>query len=219
MQAGAVLPAFTAGALVMGEVWAGLLIGLSVCMFAQQRPGVAIALGLTRAVPARTCGALLRRVRGRRFGAEALAGGGRMAGGCLPLRGVLLVALLRRSGHINCQRISAHRRSWWHIGDLTSRLGKGRIACVVATVPTLGDRPCAGGGDACRSSRRDAPARAIGDRRLCRVLLGRRTDRSITYWGLVAWPAWAVASGYGLQAVVDAVRRLVVWKQTPLGAV
>ena len=38
-------------------------------------------------------------------------------------------------------------------------------------------------------------------------------------WGLVAWATWAVASGYGLQAVVDAARRLLVRKHTPLGAV
>lgn len=45
VQAEAVRPVITAGGLVMGKVWAGLLIGLSVCMFAQERPGVAIALG------------------------------------------------------------------------------------------------------------------------------------------------------------------------------
>ena len=28
------------------------------------------------------------------------------------------------------------------------------------------------------------------------------------YWGLVAWPAWAMASGFGLQALVDAVRAI-----------
>ena len=29
------------------------------------------------------------------------------------------------------------------------------------------------------------------------------------YWGLLAWPTWALASGYGLQAVFDAAHTVV----------
>ena len=46
MLVGTVLPTVWYGALVMGEVWAGIIIGLSVCMYAWQRPRVAIVCGL-----------------------------------------------------------------------------------------------------------------------------------------------------------------------------
>jgi hypothetical protein len=94
------------GAVVMGDVWAGLLTGLFACMLARQRRSVAIALGL--------------------------------------------------------------------------------IALFLREPVYVGFFPAAG--------------QPFNDNR-----------------GLVAWPAWAVASGYGLQAAVDAVRKLLVWKHTPLG--
>ena len=37
------------------------------------------------------------------------------------------------------------------------------------------------------------------------------------YWGFAAWPAWALASGFGLQAVIDAAGAIAALRRQKAG--
>jgi hypothetical protein len=216
MQVGAVLLAFKHGALVLGEVWAGLLIGLSVCMFACRRPRLAIALGLIalflRELAAPYCAACAVIALAQRRWREV---GGWLAGACL-YGAYYLLHYVQVRGH-QLPTDFAHQLPWWNIGDLTSLLGKGEmhawlllsplwVTALALSVVTLA------------VFMEETPLHV---RLATGLYVGFFLVAGLpfnNYWGLIAWPAWAVASGYGLQAVVDAVRKLLVWKHTPLGA-
>jgi hypothetical protein len=207
MQAGAALPVATYGALVMGEVWAGVLIGLSICMFVLRRTALAVGFGLTAlflrelAAPYCLACAIAALVRRRWSETSAWFGGAAIYGVYFAWH-VMQVRAHQRPTDI------AHGSSWLKVGDLTSLIGKAEwhawllpapswVTALALTLVVLG----VVAGKAALHARLAAGV-YIG----FFLVAGQRFN---TYWGLMAWPAWAVVSGYGLQNVIDAVHALL----------
>ena len=91
MQTGALVPVLVAEVTVMGEIWAGVLIGLSVCMYAQKRPQAGVAFALlalfVRELAAPFCVAAARgRVQ------STVEGSQRLGGWCMYVRRLLRAA-------------------------------------------------------------------------------------------------------------------------------
>ncbi len=215
MQAGAVLPVITYGALGMGEVWAGILIGLSACMFALQRPRLGVGFGLLalflRELAAPYCVACAVAALAQRRWREV----GEWVGGACLYGAYYAWHFVQVRAHQLPTDI-AYRSSWLNIGDLTSLLGKADwfgwlvsapqwVAALVLAVVVLG----------VFAGRTPLHVRLATGVYLGFFLMAGRSFNA--YWGLVAWPSWAVASGYGLQAVFDAVRSLNGWRRAPTG--
>ena len=213
MQAGAVLPVVTYGALVMGEVWAGILVGLSVCMFAFERPGLAIVFGLAalflRELAAPYCLACALAALAQRRWREI---GGWAGGACLYGAYYAWHVVQVRAHQLPTD--IGHRTSWLNIGDLTSLLGKAEWHAWLLAAPlwvtALALAAVILGIFAARAPLhvRLATGVYVG----FFLVAGQSFN---VYWGLVAWPSWAVASGYGLQAVIESVRTLAASRQPP----
>lgn len=214
MQAGAVAPVFAAGAEVFGEVWAGLLIGLSVCMFARRKAGTAIGLGLLalflRELAAPYCAACAAVALHQRRWREVSAwlGGASLYGAYYAWHFIQV-----RAHQLSTD--AAHPTPWLNFGGLSSLLRAADwhawlllsppwATALAMTTVALG----------VVASRTPLHARlAAGVYSVFFMVAGQSFNG---YWGLLAWPVWAVASGYGLQAIFDAVRGLIVQRQRPL---
>lgn len=212
MQAGAAVPVLAAGATVIGEVWAGLLIGLSICLLALRKPIPGIALGLlalfVRELAAPYCAVcavetLVRR-RWREVGAW-VAGAGLYA----VYYGWHVVEV--RAYQLPTD--TAHAAPWLNLGGVHSLLLMAdwhawllpsppwatalALTAVIVGVAT-GATPSA--------------ARAGSAAYIAFFMLAGQSFNG--YWGLLAWPAWAVASGFGVQAIVDACMALAAPRTT-----
>jgi hypothetical protein len=206
MQAGAAVPVLAAGAIMIGEVWAGLLIGLSVCLFALRRTAPAVAIGLlalfVRELAAPYCAACAAAaLLGRRWREVA----GWVAGACL-YGGYYAWHIVQVRAH-QLPVDTAHPSPWlslggvhslllmadWHAWLLPSPHWATAAALSVVIVGAVASR---------------APQQArVGS--AAYVVFFMLAGQSFNgYWALLAWPVWAVASGYGLQALVDAARSL-----------
>jgi hypothetical protein len=199
MQIGAVLIVGTPVAVVLGEVWAGLLIGLSVCASLRQRPQLAVGLGLLAlfvrelAAPyAVVCAsiALMRRqwaeVRLWGLGVVGYAvyygwhviqirahqlPGDRSAPGWLALGGLSFLATAIRA-HAWTNLAPA-----WVIGVV--------LALITASILDASS---------------PAVVRATSGAYVALFwVAGKPFD---WYWGFLAWPTWALACGFGLAAIV-----------------
>jgi len=203
MQIGAALIVATPVAVVLGEVWAGLLIGLSVCAALRQRPLLATSLGMLAlfvrelAAPYAVVSALIAVFR-RRWAEVRLWGigaigyaayygwhviqirahqlpGDRSAPGWLALGGVaFLSSALRAQAWTNAAPI-------WLISIVLVLI----VASILdAASPTV---------------LRATSAAYLG----LFLVAGKPFD---WYWGFLAWPTWAIASGFGLAAIVRDAR-------------
>ena len=215
MQAGAVLPVMTHGALFMGEPWCGILIGLSVCMYTFKRPGAGIGLALLalflRELAAPYCvGCSVVALAQRRW---------REVGGWLGGAGLYAAYYAWHAVQVRAHQLAsdlAHESSWLNVGDLTSLLGKAGwhpwllaapswATALALAVVVLG----------VVEARTPLHARLASGVYLGYFLVAGQSFNG--YWGLVAWPAWAVASGYGLQAIFESVRTLTTPRLRPHG--
>ena len=206
MQAGAAMAVVAAGAEVLGEAWAGVLIGLSVCMFARQRAGTAIGLGLLalllRELAAPYCVACtLAAMAQRRWRHVA----GWLGGACLygayftwhivKVRAHQLPTDVAQPFHwLNMRGVAALlEKAEWHPWLLPSPPWATALALTIVALGIVAVRA--------PFHARLATGVYIG----FFMIAGQPFNG---YWGLVAWPAWAMASGFGLQALVDAVRAI-----------
>ena len=203
MQIGAALIVGTPVAVVLGEVWAGLLIGLSICASLRQRPILAIGLGMLAlfvrelAAPYAVVSALIAVFRQRwaevRLWGAGVIGyaayygwhviqirahqlpGDRSAPGWLALGGVtFLSSALRAQAWTNSAPL-------WVISIL--------LVLIVASILD-GSSP---------TVLRAASAVYL----LLFLVAGKPFD---WYWGFLAWPTWAIACGFGLAAIVRDAR-------------
>jgi hypothetical protein len=206
MQAGALVPVIAAGAVLIGEVWTGVLIGLSLCMFARRQVVPAIGLGLlalfVRELAAPYCvacavAALIQRRRREVWGW--------LAGACL--YGVYYGWHVVQVWAHRLPADTAHASPWLAMEGLTSVLRMARwhawllpsppwATALALTLVVIG----------VFAAGTPLHARLATGAYLAFFTAAGQAFNG--YWGFVAWPAWAVASGFGLQAVVDAAGAL-----------
>jgi hypothetical protein len=213
LEAGAVAIAVIPPSLVMGEAWAGLLLGLSVCAFARERRLTAIVLGalalFVRELAGAyclVCGAIA--VKDRRWRDVAAWG---IAGVLYAVYygvHVLQVIAHRQPGDI------AHAHSWLSLGGVPFMLGALGWHAWLVLLPPVFTRlmlpliVCA------LWSRRMVPEGRAAVATYLLLLLVAGLPFNV-YWGAMTWPVWALGAGYAVDAVRDAVR--VAWpsRQAP----
>lgn len=192
--------------LVISEAWAGVLVGLSALAFTARRPRAGIALAIlglfVRELAAPYCVVcVLLSVTKRRW--TELAGW---------MTGTLMYAVyygwhLTQVWSNSLPTDFAHATSWLEFGGLPflmSALGwhgwlqllppVGTVVVFVLIVAGIAD-------SATPIHFRSASAAYIG----FLFVAGKPFNHN---WGLLAWPVWAVASGYGAAAVIAATATL-----------
>ena len=191
---------------VMGEPWAGVLIALSICAYRVRRAGLGVAFGLlalfVRELAAPYCVLCTLRAAFARRWREA---GAWAIGAC--------AYFVYYGWHLT--RIFAHRlptdiahpRSWLGLGGIESVVTKvhwqGWLILLPMWATALAVLVIVSG---VLNRRADGLARAASLTYLGFFLLaGQGFD---WYWGLVAWPTWALVFGRGVQEMVDSVRAL-----------
>jgi len=200
---GVVVIASAPGTVAMGEAWAGAFVGVAVCAYVAGRRGAAVTAGLiamfVRELVAPftlVCAAIALAERRWREVAAWVAGG--------------LAYAVYYGLHLS--QISAHRLptdlpgegSWMAWGGLTFLLTTvqwngllllapwGAVAAALALIVA-----------GVLSARSPVHLRlTAGVYLVAFLVVGQAFDR---YWGLLVWPTWALACGYGAQAVADAV--------------
>lgn len=211
MEAGALAILAVPSALVFGEAWAGVLIGLSVWAYARHRRAVAVALGLlalfVRELSAPYCVicvliAALNR-RWRELGAW-------LAGACV-FAGYFGWHLMQVWAH-RLPADRAHSSSWLEFGGLPFLLSTVHVQAWLLWLPApltaLAVVLIVAG-----ISDKQAPLHlraAIGVYALFFLVAGQPFNG---YWGLMAWPCWAVTCGYGARVIGEAM----VTVSAPLG--
>jgi hypothetical protein len=211
MGAGAVVPVMVPTCLLMGETWAGILIGLSVCVYGRGKVHVAALLGLLalflRELAAPYCVActIIALVRGRRREVAVW-----IAGACL-YAVYFGWHLLQVSAH-QLPTDFAHESPAVGLNGLAILLTKVQYHAWLLVLPPW----CAGlaltavvAGTV--HARTPSYVRVTSAVYLVFFLVGGRTFNG--YWGLIAWPTWAIAFGYGVQLLRDAVARLASSKR------
>ncbi len=214
MQCGAVFTAPFAAAIVLGEAWAGALIGLSICAYLSRWPSLGICFGLLALFVRELAGpyclvcATLAGVGGRRREVMAWLLGG-------ALYGLYYGMHLTNVWEYRLPTDLSHTRPWTQFAGLTfltaavrwhlvSQLASPQWAALalVAIVASIlsSSSPVL---------MRWSAATYIG--------LFMTTGQSFNqYWGLLTWPMWALSIGYGLAAIADWVRALLGGrKRTP----
>ena len=207
MQAGAIGTLTLPGAALFGESWSGVLIGLSVCMYAQRRARLAVVLGLlalgVRELAAPYCVACAVKAAVNRRWREV---GAWLGGACLyaVYYGWHLVNVWEHRLPTDL----AHATSWLELGGLPSLVTKVRWQAWLLASPTWANALAltlivAGAAQTKMPAHaRVATAVYLG----FFMVAGKPFDG---YWGLVAWPTWALAFGYGLLLVRDAARSVI----------
>lgn len=206
MQAGAAVPVLAAGAIMIGEVWAGLLIGLSACLFALRRTTAAVAIGLlalfVRELAAPYCAACAAAaVFGRRWREVA----GWAAGACL--YGAYYVWHAVQVYAHQLPSDTAHPSPWLNLGGVHSLLLMADWHAWLLPAPHWATA-AALSAVIVGAAAPGAPLQARAGTAAYVVFFMLAGQSFNGYWGLLAWPVWAVAAGYGLQTLVDAGRAL-----------
>jgi hypothetical protein len=222
MQCGVLMTIAVPESCVMGELWAGLLIGLSVCAYIRKGPMTGMVLGLfalfVRELSAPYCVlCTIAAMRGRRW--REVAG---WCGGALLYAGYYTWHIL----HIQTYRPSsdlAPASSWLASAGLESLLSKIQWHAWLLLTP----RPAsalvllllvAGIG----YTKTPAHVRLTSAVYVTFFLVAGQAFNE--YWGMVAWPTWAFACGYGVDAVRSTIRDLFApsrqpsnWSLAPVG--
>jgi hypothetical protein len=214
MQTGTVVVALAPGVVTMGESWAGILIALSAIAYGRQRYVGGAVLGIValfiRELAAPFCVvctlAALSRRRWREFSTWVV--------------GAVLYSTYYAWHFVNVQahRLPtdrAHASSWLEIGGLPSLLSKaaweGWLLLAPHWVVALALALVCAGIAAAGTPVHVRLASAAYVVFFC--VAGKPFDH---YWGLVAWPVWSLACGYGLQFVFETWSAATA-KPTPVG--
>ena len=207
MQAGAAVSFVVPEAAVMGEAWAGALIGLSVLGYSHRRTGVGCGLALlalcVRETAAPYCVvATLVAVSNRRWREVTAWMLGAAAYAAYYVWHLTHVWAARSATDI------AHASSWLELGGLGFLLGRIQWHAFLFWAPTWAIALTlllivAG----CCARPAGAHVRLAAASYLVFFLAaGKGFDN---YWGLIAWPTWALAVGYGADAAARFARGLI----------
>ena len=207
MQAGAALAYIVPEAAVMGEAWAGALIGLSVLAYAYGRRGLGCGLGLLalvfRELAAPYCvGATLIAAWSKRR-TEVIA----WLLGAVAYAGYYSWHL----AHVWAARSAvdiAHGSSWVELGGLGFLMARAQWHPFLRWSPSwviaLAFMLVVAG---CCAKRAGAHVRLGSAVYIAFFLVaGKGFDN---YWGLIAWPAWSLALGYGIDETVRFSREIL----------
>jgi hypothetical protein len=206
MQSGVLMTIAVPESHVMGELWAGLLIGLSVCAYIRKRPVTGMFLGVfalfVRELSAPYCVVCtIAAIASRRW--REVAG---WCGGTLLYISYYTWHVL----HIHPHQLSSDvtpASSWLACGGLQCLLSKlqwhawlmlaPRWASVLALLLVL-----AGIG----YRKTPAHVRITSAVYVMFFLVAGKAFNQ--YWGMMAWPTWAFACGYGVDAIRSTVHDL-----------
>jgi hypothetical protein len=193
---------------VMGEMWAGVLIGLSVCAYLRRRPTMAVVLGLlalfVRELAAPYCvTCTLMAIAGRRW-REAFAW---LCGGCL-----YAGYYAWHFAQVRAQQLPsdlAQASSWMEFGFLPSLLSKLQWHAWLLVTPTAVSIVAlvlvlAG---ICGSGT-PVPVRLTSAVYVLFFMVAGKEFNQ--YWGMMAWPTWAFACGFGIDAVGKGIRNAFI---------
>ena len=220
MQGGAVVMLIAPGAVFFGESWAGMLIGLSICLYYRKQARLAVATGILAlfvrelAAPYRV--ACVAAAGARRHWREVAAWA---AGACAYGLYFGLHFLSVRAHSLPTDLAQPH--FWMELGGVASLLAKARWQAWLLVCPlwvtALALTIVVAGTVAARTPLhlRLASAVYVG----FFLVAGRPFNG---YWGLVAWPTWALACGYGAEWLAEAASdlrgRLSQHSSSPPGA-
>jgi hypothetical protein len=206
LQSGVLMTTAVPESRVISEMWAGLLIGLSVCAYIGKRPVIGVFFGVValfvRELSAPYCVACtIAAIASRRW--REAAG---WCGGTLLYSAYYMWHLL----HIHPYQLSSDltaASSWLESGGLQCLLSKvqwhswllltPRWATVVALLLVLA-------GIAYRKT--PAHVRFTSAAYVIFFLIAGKASNQ--YWGMIVWPTWAFACGYGVNAIRSAVHDL-----------
>jgi hypothetical protein len=206
MQVGVLILLMNRRSVVMSEAWAGVLIGLSVCGYSLRQPGFAVPLGLlalfVRELAAPYCVVCTIAAAFNRRWREV---GAWLIGGCL------------YAGYYgwHLTRVFAHRlptdlsdpSSWFQMGGLASLMATARwngwLVLTPRTATALALALIVGGIFYARAPLHVRLASAIY---VAFFLVAGKVFNG--YWGLIAWPTWALACGYGVEAAAQSISAL-----------
>jgi hypothetical protein len=211
MQSGVLMTIAVPAALAMGEMWAGLLIGLSVCAYLRRRPMTGVIFGLlalfVRELSAPYCVVCtIVAVVNRRW-REAAAW----------LCGASLYSVYYTWHFL---QVRAHQlpsdlaqpSSWMEFGGLRFLLSAVQwhawllltpiAASVLALLLVLAG--------ICATKTPIHVRLASAVYVLFFLIAGKSFNQ---YWGMMAWPTWAFACGYGVDAIRESIRNAfgLVW--------
>lgn len=205
MQVGVlVISVATPGAVVIGEGWAGVLVGISVCAYALRRTTFAVALGLlalfVRELAAPYCVVCTIIAASNRRWRELTAW---ISGAC-----VYAVFYAWHLTQVWAHRLPtdlAHSSSWLEFGGLPFLQATihwlGWWLVFPAPLTTLGLVLIVGG---IANARAPLHVRAASAAYALFFLVAGKPFND--YWGLMAGPTWALACGYGVQTTCQAMR-------------
>lgn len=203
-------------AIVMSELWIGMLLGLSICAYRCQRWSAAVVVAVLalflRELAAPYCVACAVLAVSRRHWREVAAW---TVSACLYAFYYAIHAV-----HVAQYRLptdQGHSSSWLEIGGLYSLLAKVHftywlmmtpwpltvVALILIVAGILNPRTV-------------TPVRwSAVSFTLFFLVAGKSFD---TYWGLVAWPVWAMCCGFGAQYIVELAKTVAIPSDNPIGA-
>ena len=190
----------------MSEAWAGVLIGLSLCMYLWKRPKWAVPLGLLALFVRELAAPYCVLCTGSGCLEPSLARSERVAE-----RRVLYALYYGwHLMHVWAQRQPndlAFKSSWFELGGLPSLLVKaqwqGWLLLSPPWVTALALTVVVGG---IYSAQTPAHVRLAGASYVGFFLVaGRPFDG---YWGLIAWPSWALACAFGIDLIRQAINAI-----------
>lgn len=204
MQVGALAVLAVPSAVVVGEAWAGVFIGISVWAYGRQRPAFGVTLGLlalfVRELAAPYCVACAIIAAVNRRWREL---GGWIGGACVyaAYYGWHLTQVWAHQLPTDI----AHSSSWLEFGGLPFLLATVRWQAWLLVLPAPLTALAlvlivAGIADA----RTPLHVRAAGAVYVLFFLAAGKPFNS--YWGMMAWPTWALACGYGVDTTGQAIR-------------
>lgn len=204
LQSGILIPIVVPSAYVMAEMWAGVLIGLSICAYIRQRPMIGVTFGLlalfVRELSAPYClVCTIVAIVNRRW-REAAAW----------LSGALLYAVYYglHVVEVHSHRLSsdlAQPSSWMELGGLQFLLSKVQFHPWLLSTPVAASvlvllLLLAGIG----ATRTPIHVRLTSGVYVLFFLVAGKAFNQ--YWGMVAWPTWTFACGYGVDAIRESIR-------------
>ena len=204
MQVGAVAILAAPSVVVLGEAWAGVLVGFSVCAFARQRPVFAVPLGLlalfVRELAAPYCVVCTVIAAFNRRWQEV----GAWIGGACVYAAYFGWHLTQVWAH-RLPTDLAHDSSWLEFGGLpfllTTVHRQAWLRLLPAPLTALALVLIVAGIADARAPRHVRAASAVYV--LFFLVAGKPFN---SYWGLMAWPTWALACGYGVDTTGRAIR-------------
>jgi hypothetical protein len=186
-------------ATVMSELWIGILLALSLCAYRLQRWGVAVVVAVLalflRELAAPYCVACALLAVSYRHWREVAAW---TVSACLYVTYYAIHAV--RVAQYRLPTDPGHGSSWLELGGLQSLLDKVHFSFWLIMTPwpstVLALVLIVAG---ILNTRTPAHVRCSA---VSFILFFLLAGKHFTYWGLVAWPIWAVCCGYGAQYVV-----------------